>query len=228
VNTKDTLDVPELAQRCAEEMARYQRRQDHDPRFCYELFRHALVQQSEEAWAAIYDQYHRLVKRWLGRASSDKDVLTNQVFARFWKAVTPDRFDAFPSLGAILAYLKRCTQSVAIDANRKKERKRAAEAALLQARQTTGESSSMDRVLDEIVSERLYAHATKSLNGTQESLAFRASYEWGLKPAEIARRWTAVFADAREVSRVKERILRRLRRDQELFEQLGMTRGDGE
>jgi DNA-directed RNA polymerase specialized sigma24 family protein len=223
---EDALNVPALAQRCAEEMARYQSRLDHDPRFCYELFRRALVLQCEEAWTAIYDQYHRLVRRWLGHASSDEDVLANQVFVRFWKAVSPDRFADFPSLGAILAYLKRCAQSVAIDARRREERKQVKEAALFQMRQMT-ESPSTEYVLDEIVSEQLYEHVTKSLNGRQESLAFRASFEWGLKPAEIAERWTSVFASAQDVSRIKERILRRLRRDTELVEWLGMRSVDG-
>lgn len=230
VELDQALSVAQLAQRCAEEMARYQRRESHDPRCCYELFRYALAQRDEEAWAAIYDQYHRLVNHWLGHAPGDVDVLVNQAFIRFWSALSPDRFSDFPSLDAVLAYLKRCAQGVAIDARRREDRRWARETALFQMQQVmaAGEtSSSTTRVLDEIVSEQLYEYVMERLNGRQESVAFRASFEWGLGPAEIAERWADVFSCAREVSRVKERILRRLRRDKGLVELLGMRNVDG-
>ena len=65
------MPVAELTRRCAEEMARYKRRQRSDPRYCYELFRCALAEGDEEAWAAIYSQYHGLVRCWLGNAPGD-------------------------------------------------------------------------------------------------------------------------------------------------------------
>jgi DNA-directed RNA polymerase specialized sigma24 family protein len=224
------LSVAQLARRCAEEMARYQRREPHDSRYCYELFRCALVQRDEGAWAAIYGQYRRLVNHWLGHVPGDLEALANQAFARFWSALPPHRFGDFPSLEAILAYLKRCAQGIAIDARRREERRQAREAAFLQMRQVAAEreaSSFTARVLDGIVSEQLYEYVTGRLDGTQESVVFRASFEWGLGPAEIAERWADVFSCAREVSRVKERILRRLRRDRGLIELLGMESADG-
>ncbi|MBN1811361.1 MAG: sigma-70 family RNA polymerase sigma factor [Anaerolineae bacterium] len=230
IELDQALSVAQLTQRCAEEMARYQRRERHDPRCCYELFRRALVQRDDEAWTAIYGQYHRLVNHWLGHVPSDVDALVNQVFVRFWSALSPDRFSDFPSLDAILAYLKRCAQGVAFDARRREERRWAREAALFQVQQVTaaGEMiSSTTLALDEIISEQLYEYVMERLNGTQESIAFRASFEWGLGPAEIAERWADVFSCAREVSRVKERILRRLRRDEGLVELLGMRNADG-
>jgi DNA-directed RNA polymerase specialized sigma24 family protein len=230
VELDQALSVAQLAQHCAEEMARYQRRERHDPRCCYELFRCALVQRDEEAWTAIYDQYHRLVNHWLGHVPCDVDALVNQVFTRFWRALSPDRFNDFPSLEAILAYLKRCAQGVAIDARRREERRRAREVALFQAQQATaaGETiSSTAQVLNEIICEQLYEYVAERLNGRRENIAFRASFVWGLGPAEIAERWADVFSCAREVSRVKERILRRLRRDEGLVELLGMRNVDG-
>lgn len=223
----DTVNVAELAQRCAKEMARYQRRERHDPRCCYELFRHALAHRNEEAWTAIYAQYSRLVSHWLGRTADDSGALVNQVFERFWRALSPDRFTEFSSLDAILAYLKRCAQCVAIDNARQQKQKRAKEAALLQIETLGKPETSSDSVLDAIVSEQLLEHAVKCLNDSRESLAFRASFEWGLRPSEIADRWADIFASAQEVSRVKERVLRRLRRDEELIELFGITADDG-
>jgi DNA-directed RNA polymerase specialized sigma24 family protein len=220
--------VAELARRCADEMARYRRWERYDPRHCYDLFHRALEGRDEEAWAALYSQYHRLVRRWLGNVPGDPDALVNWTFERFWRALPPDRFADFPTLAKILEYLKRCAQCVAIDARRREERKQIEEAALARTQEvvTSERRSSSERVLDEIVGEQLYKQALECLNSPQERLVFRASFEWNLKPGTIAERWPDTFSNAREVSRIKERILRRLRRDEGLRALLGITGED--
>ena len=223
MSSQDSPNVGELAHRCAEEMVRYRREGWYDPQYCYELFRCALVQRREEAWAAIYEQYHRLVYHWLGHTSEDSDILVNHVFDRFWRALTPERFPDFDSVKALLGYLKRCAQGVAIDARRKEERREARNAALVQMERAAARRvSDLSKVLDDIVSEQLYAHVTQALRGKEERLVFRATFEWEMKPAQIAARWPNTFDDARHVSRIKERILRRLRCDKGLLELLGM------
>jgi DNA-directed RNA polymerase specialized sigma24 family protein len=218
------MPVAELARCCAEEMARYRRGQCSDPRYCYELFRCALVEQDEEAWAAVYSQYHRLVCRWLGDAPGDPDGLVNETFERLWRAIPPDRFGDFSTLGGILEYLKRCARCVAVDARRREERKQAEEAALARMQVWGGgkKPSLSEQALDAIVGEQLIEYARERLHGLGEKLAFHASFEWNLRPGAIAERWPDIFASAREVSRIKERILRRLRRDEGLRALLGM------
>jgi DNA-directed RNA polymerase specialized sigma24 family protein len=225
-----TLPITELTRRCAEEMARYQRRQAYDSTHCYEIFRRALEHGDEAAWAAVYDQYHRLVRYQLGNAPGEPDALVNQVFERFWRAIPPEQFADFPTLDRLLAYLKRCAQSVAMDARRREQRKHVYESALatLQNGIISGtQASPADSLLDEIVGEQVFEHARECLSGHQERVVFRASLEWDLRPATIAERWPDLFADAREVSRVKERIFRRLQRDGELRVLLGMSDDDG-
>jgi DNA-directed RNA polymerase specialized sigma24 family protein len=218
------MPVAELARRCAEEMARYRRGQCSDPRYCYDLFRCALAERDEEAWAAVYSQYHRLVCRWVGDVPGDPDGLVNETFERLWRAIPPDHFAEFPTLGRILAYLKRCAQCTAIDASRREERTLAEEAALarMQLVGAEGKRSPSEQALDAIVGEQLIERATERLHDLEEQLVFRASFEWDLRPGTIAERWSDVFTDAREVSRIKERILRRLRRDEGLRALLGM------
>ncbi len=229
MKSKPAISVAELARRCAEQMTRYQRRQRYDPRCCYELFRCALAHRDEEAWAALYSQYHRLVRSWLANPPGDPDVLVNRAFERFWRALPPDRFADFPTLAKILEYLKRCAQSVAIDARRREERKQVEEVALARMQEVAVEArrGSSEQVLDEIISEQLYEQATECLKSPQERLVFRASFEWSLRPGMIAERWPSAFSDGREVSRIKERILRRLRRDEGLRTLLGMSGEDG-
>ena len=222
--------VAELARRCAQEMARFRRRQAHDPGACYELFRRALVHRDEAAWAAIYGQYHRLVRRWTRSARSDPGLLVNQSFARLWRAIPPDRFADFATLDGLLAYLRRCAQSVAIDAARKEARRQVRESALARKEELAAahsQASPLERLLDRAGGERIYEHVLGCLSGPQEHLVFRASFEWDLKPGKIAERWPDLFANAREVYRIKERMLRRLRRDRELRALWAGRGGDG-
>jgi len=227
VESKPTVPVAELARRCAEEMARYRCRQQYDPSPCYELFRYALVLQDEEAWAALYSQYSRLVRRWLGSVPGDPDALVNRVFERFWRALPSERFSDFRILDDILRYLKRCAQSVAIDARRQEERERVERAAFALMEKATIEEVSVERILDQITGDQLYEYAMGCLNNSQERLAFHASFEWNMSPRMIAERWPSIFASGQEVSKVKERILRRLRRDEGLLALLGINGRDG-
>ena len=199
-------------------MAHYRYGMCSDPRCCYELFHRALGEQDEEAWTAVYDQYHHLVRHWLGNTPGEADTLVNESFERLWRAIPPDRFVKFPTLDKILGYLKHCAQCATIDARRREERKQREEAvaAQMQALGTGGGPISSNRVLDEIVAEQLIECARERCHGPQEQIVFCASFEWDLRPGMIAEGWPDVFADAREVSRIKERILRRLRRDGEM------------
>lgn len=63
----DLADLPidEIIARCQEETERYSRRDSHDPRYCYELFRRALAEQDQEAWQALRAQHQRLVGSWI-------------------------------------------------------------------------------------------------------------------------------------------------------------------
>ena len=217
------------ARRCAEEMVRYHHGRPYDPTPCYELFRLALVHQDQTAWTALFRQYSRLVRHWVRGAPGDPDALVNEAFERFWKALSPSRFQHFSSLDEILAYLKRCAQSVAIDARRREERERIRASALAQMRAASAEDQwdpLVERILDEIVRKELYERAMASLMDPLERLIFRASFEWDMKPRQIAERWKQMFADAQEVSRIKERILRRLRRDKVLRDLMDVENGD--
>jgi hypothetical protein len=73
-----------------------------------------------------------------------------------------------------------------------------------------------DAILDEIAVQEMVTLARKRLSGEKEQHLFLASFEWGLKPREIVARWPHLFEDIQEVYRLKENILKRLRRDGDL------------
>jgi RNA polymerase sigma factor (sigma-70 family) len=202
-------------------MARFQRQKAHDSSSCYELFQRALRENDQEAWSALYGQYHRLVRSWLGNPPGDPDALVNEVFARLWRAIPAERFDKFPTLPALLAYLERCAKSLAIDEARREERRKRIIEELIRVRELTLAGSGSlepmrEDVLEKAARDQLCEHILSRLKGRKERLVFRDSFERGLPPREIAKRRPDLFANAKEVSRVKECILGRLRRDDQL------------
>src|SRR5690242_1710727 len=102
----ETLTVTELAQRCGEETNRYLRRETYAERFCLELFRRAIVQRDDAAWAAVYDQYAAAVRRWLRTQPDQEEEGVVIAFERFWRAVDATKFATFTSLSGVLQYLK--------------------------------------------------------------------------------------------------------------------------
>ena len=90
----------------------------------YELFRRAIVERKDESWAAVAARYRPLMITWAARCpvvhaeGECCEDLADQAFARGWRALTPEGFARFPSLAALLAYLRACVTATTIDAAR--------------------------------------------------------------------------------------------------------------
>jgi hypothetical protein len=61
------LTLVSLAYRCRRESERFQRGLSSDASYCYELWRRALEERDEEAWAFVYAQYERLLISYVRR-----------------------------------------------------------------------------------------------------------------------------------------------------------------
>lgn len=91
----------------------------------YNLFRRAVVERDEDAWAALAQRYRGLMITWAMRCSAFQAAgescqdLADEAFARAWVALSGGRFAAFPNLAALLAYLRRCVSATVIDAARR-------------------------------------------------------------------------------------------------------------
>ena len=87
----------------------------------YELFRRAIVERDEEAWAAIHRHFRPLLLAWAHQACSrapaadQLEDIADRALARAWSALGPEQFAQFPSLAALLAYLRTCGAAAAID-----------------------------------------------------------------------------------------------------------------
>ena len=99
----DQLTVNELARSCAEETNKFLRQSASNDRFCLELFRRAIIQRDQDAWACIYQQYAPLVLTWVNQHQSASALLgqdggaplVNAAFAKFAQALTPVKMGNF-------------------------------------------------------------------------------------------------------------------------------------
>ena len=220
-----------IAHRCADETERFFRRLSHDPRFCFELFRRALVVRVDGAWELIYQQYLPLVSSWVERhsafAASGEEVqyFVNRAFEKMWQAVTPQKFGRFPELKSLLRYLQMCVHSVVYDLVRRAGREAAgfdlhgqAEAALHGGDEGPHVE---DEALARLQGEDLWQEVGARMRNDKERRAVYGSFVLGLRPREVYALYKDTFRDVNDVYRAKENVLARLRRDEELMRLLG-------
>ena len=221
----DSCSTKDLARACAQQASR-RRAPAREPAPCYELFCRAFAPSpDEDAWQAILNQYRRLVSHWLGQHASEDTI--QDVFLRFWKAQqdAASSFTAhFSNIGAVMGYLKRCAVTVRIEAGREAERQhrlweRLRDASLVKlvlARAQAGREHT-DSDYKQLMLSRL--------KDEKERAVFEGTYYYSLTPREIQAMRPDLFPDAKAVSRVKENLLKRLRRDRELEEYWNSHRG---
>ena len=223
-----SMDVDDLARRCAQETDLYFTRQDHDSRFCFELFRRAIQNGNERALELIIVQYTPLVARWVEKwTNKHPDVpmfhdetqdFIAQAFERFWVSFTPDKFDKSPNLPAVLRYLQMCVYGAMTDAWRKLRR--------LQIEQDAGEaeqeiSDSQPTPEDRLQADEFWQLIKKKCKDPKEYVVVYASFHLDLSPREILAEYSKEFRDIKEIYQYKANILDRLGRDDE-FREFGL------
>ncbi|MFW5942639.1 MAG: sigma-70 family RNA polymerase sigma factor [bacterium] len=213
------LDV--LAQRCAEESDHFFHRREHDPRYCYELFRRAIVEHNEAAWARICRNYGPLVAGWVKRqrafrqTGEEVSFFVNGAFAKMWSAISPEKFKSFSDLKSLLRYLQLCVSSVVTDHARNANYHQMLEDLPPGVDEATGVDVEQ-RALDKTARSSFWQAVDARLNDDKERLVVHYSYVVGFKPGDIYREQQDLFDDVREIYRIKENVLARLRRDDAL------------
>ena len=220
-----TSSLQELIANTRSEIAAFADRQPTDGRYGLELFRRALAERQERSWNALVDLYGGQVRRWVRQhprfppLAVDVDDIAIPSFCRLWKAVPATRMMFFNSLCALLQFLKLCVHSEIMQALRDRMRFQRLE----QIHPDAEDDDPWDRLLEgsglvgsriENVSDRqqLWTAVGRQLNDDQEQVVVEWTYAIGLPPREIARLNPHLFDSAAEVSRIKENVLRRLRR----------------
>ncbi len=221
--TPQTLTLSGLRHRCAQESDRFFNRQAYDPKFCYELFRRAILQRDDQAWACIYSQYQRLVTHWVERhaayssSGEEAQFFMNRAFEKMWVGISPDKFTTFEDLASLLRYLQMCVHSVMIDFVRQKEYRLRLEAIEempqpLQARDTAVE----DHISAALSRTELWQWLQTQIKDEKEARVIDGLFVLGLKPREVQDLYPKTFSDVKEIYRVKENLIARLRRSDEV------------
>jgi hypothetical protein len=215
------MELSALARQVAAESERFYRGQAHDTSFAYELFRRALVERSEAAWALLYQQYCGLVEGWVRRCGAfaqsgeSGEYFVGGAFSKFWHAVTPERFERFPSLASLLNYLRLCTTSVVIDSVRAQSwAEMLPEEALDPAR--APQSAPDEEALARVQREEFWRLVDAQLHDESERVVVYGSFVLGLTPRALAARHTGLFAGVGEVYNIKRNVLSRLGRNRQI------------
>jgi hypothetical protein len=219
--TLRTLSILSIAHRCQQESERYFQRQPFDQRYCYELFRRAIVEKLPRAWELVYTQYERQVRGWVEHhpsfGSSGEDALqfVNRAFEKMWSALNAEKFTKFPDLKSLLRYLQLCVHSVMIDHARAREQPAVNEAAAIDT--VDAEQS----YLGEEWRQEFWRRVQQRLRNEREARLVYYRYVLDIKPRDVCKRFPQEFPQVDEVHTMTQNILARLRRDPEMRNFLG-------
>lgn len=213
------LALSTVAERCADESERFRTHQESDSRFCFELFRRAIVERVDGAWTLLYEQYERLVLKWVydhpafATSGESAAYFLTLAFERFWQAVTPTKFsDRFNTLGAVLQYLKLCVGGALIDHARSRQRRATVEPLDKVSYALPSQLNVEKAVADSSARQSLWQRVLAQAKNEQERTVMEEAFLYDMAAADIARRHPELFTNVKQVYRVKENLLKRLRR----------------
>jgi DNA-directed RNA polymerase specialized sigma24 family protein len=193
---------------------------DMDEQECenYELFRRAILLRDEQAWGAIHTRYRPLLVAWAHRCCARMriaecvDDIADHALARAWVALTPDRFAAFPTLAKLLAYLRACVTTTAIDCARAQVAAERSFAAISVNTPATPEQI----VLDDLDRTTFWRTVLRLAVTEAERVVVVESFAYGIPPREILMRHPRLFADVEAVYGAKRNLCARLHRNREM------------
>jgi len=182
----------------------------------YELFRRAIVEHDDEAWARIAARYRPLMIAWTARcpavhaAAESYEDLADHAFARAWSALSSERFAEFPSLAALLAYLRACVTATVIDAAR-------ASAVYDRAFQPSGDAGEDTEyaVIARLEREELWRMVMSLTTSEAERVVLRERFLYDYPPRIVQARYPALFSDVTVVYTAIRNLCDRLRRHKE-------------
>ena len=210
----------ELTAECYEETIRFYHTNQSNSPSCYELFRRALDDYDQKAFAAIYRIYEQQVLSWITKhpvfwlTNSTRDDYVSIAFSRFYFALKGNVAD-FPSVDRILSYLKSCVHT-AVYQEYRKQKKNIAEDPIDDFELPV---QSPDQPYG---FEDLWTHLCTLIPDAVDQVLMRYAFVEQLKPRVIAAKYPEHWESARDVSLALYRIRRKLRADPELRKWVGL------
>lgn len=233
-----TVPLIELTTRCQAQTLAYLRTKElGDDRYCLELFRRAVQDDDQGAWAFIYTFYSteeflgehyvlKWVRSWLnGRYGSTirvyytEEEMVQEIWMRFMRSEAAKAF-AFSDMRHLMAYLRRLVNNYALDIARRKtpeivnhSGENAANAfdQLLSSISDHQEGVETHMVNQEAIFSLLRKIVGEIVVTEQEMLVFRGYFLEELPPRRLYELYPTVFSKG-EVETIRTRLARRLRR----------------
>ncbi len=212
------LNIAGVSHRCANEQRNFLNGKPFDPAYCYELFHRALNRSDDGAWQNLLEIFSPLVSGWVlrhpdfSRTDEDVEYFVQGAFVRFWTALSGRGLDEGRDLAALLLYLKRCVHSEIVD-HLRRERLRALAADTEEMQEVP---DSIQVQTDPIAVENLWAFVEDKLIDEKERIVIYASFFLAFQPREIFAHYQSHFSGVREVYRIKENVIARLKRAPQL------------
>ena len=211
------VDVLLLEAQGTAELKRYRSKESVEDRYCVEILRRALVEQTDEVWSVLQRCFSEPVRVWLhSHPSSDVALLRDseenyiaQTFSRFWYAVRDQPLE-FTTLSAALRYLHATLNGMMLDTVRFHLRLRSRELPLPEPG-----CSSEPLTGTHLDSQGIWESIQSLLPDEREKRLAYLLYHCGLKPRDIVRRCSQEFPDVQEIYRLSHNIVERLRRNRD-------------
>ncbi len=220
--TTQHLSISDLAKRCQAETERFKQTRQSNEIYCLELFHRALLQQDENAWAAIYCQYQPLVASWVYQYSrftqtgEPADFFVNEAFARLWQSGgQPDKTTHFDGVASCLKYLKLCV-GTSIEDYLRHQQKDALVLSVALEDYDRPELAADNALEHTMLLAELMQLLDETLQDERDHLVAEESWQYHLAPRQIQSRHPDIFVTADEISQIKRNILKRLKRNPRL------------
>jgi hypothetical protein len=220
----ESLDLRELALECANQETLYREsgKEASDPRFCYELFRRAVMHKDQAAWSLVYQQYESQIVRWVRQnpvfrsTQQPADDFVSEAFAKFWCAVSPQLFTKnLKTLGSVLLYLKKCVASTLYNYQRDLKREGQFEAIIADISNPGVERPIEDELSRKDAEEQMWELIESLLKNERERAAIE-NFTLEKKAGQIQKDYSHLFVDAKSIYRIKENLMKRFRRNPKL------------
>lgn len=215
VEALSQMPMTTLAALGINELQRHRCKASFDERYCLEILRRALVEQTDEAWSVLQQCFSETIRIWIrSHPSSDVAFLRDseenyiaQTFSRFWFAVRDQHLE-FTTLYAALSYLHATLNGIIIDTLRSHLRSR-------EVPFPEPGCSQEPMVEDTIDGQSIWNSIQLLLPDEREKRLAYLLYYCGLKPREIVTRCPGEFDDVKEIYRLNHNIVERLRRNRD-------------
>lgn len=206
--------LPELSERCQDEVIRFARKQSKVAVACFELFRRALTEDIPQAFTAIFGIFESQVRSWVTQHSSfwhtncSPDHFVSIAFSNFYFALRGKQLDKLSSAAQLLGYLKACVHSAILQQLRIDSRHQ-----FIEIPWDEDNAIGTFDPFQDIDFEDLWNRLCVLIPAEIDRLLMRCAFVEGMKPIDIAKAYPQHWDTPRKVTIALYRIRQLLRGD---------------